>query len=82
MQIIGLTIGGALSRLATQQKASQENWFNSLKKNKVLAKPCYGSACLFTLHSLLSNNLELGLLKTTFQSVIQDLFSSLLARLE
>jgi hypothetical protein len=30
----------------------------------------------------LSDNLELGLLKTTFQSVIQDLFSSLLARLE
>ena len=51
MQIIGLTIGGALSRLASQQEASQENWFNLLNRNKVLPK---GGACLFTLHSLWS----------------------------
>ena len=35
------TIGDALSRLASQQEASQENWFNLLNKNKVLAKSCY-----------------------------------------
>ena len=40
MQIIGL------SRLASQQEASQENWFNLLNKNKVLAKSCY-RGCLF-----------------------------------
>ena len=41
MQIIELTKGGALSRLASQQEASQDNWFNLLNRNKVLAKSCY-----------------------------------------
>ena len=41
MQIIGLNIGGALSRLASQQEASQENWFNLLNSAKVLAKSWY-----------------------------------------
>ena len=41
MQIIGLNIGGPLSRLASQQEASQENLFNLLNRNKVLAKSCY-----------------------------------------
>ena len=41
MQIIGLNIGGALSRLASQQEASQENWFNLLNSTKVLAKSWY-----------------------------------------
>ena len=41
MQIIGLNIDGALSRLASQQEASQENWSNLLNRNKVLAKSCY-----------------------------------------
>ena len=38
MQIIGLNMGGALSRLAPQQEASQENRFDLLNRNKVLAK--------------------------------------------
>ena len=40
MQIIGLNIGGALSRLASQQETSQDNCFNLLNRNKVLAKSC------------------------------------------
>ena len=51
MQIIGLTIGGALSQLASQQEAIQENWFNLLYKNNVLAKSCYRWR-LFTSHIL------------------------------
>ena len=38
MQIIGLNIGGTLSRLASQQEASQQNRLNLLNRNKVLAK--------------------------------------------
>ena len=41
MQIIIITIGGALSRLASQQQASQENWLNLLNRKKVLTKSCY-----------------------------------------
>ena len=41
MQIIVLNIGGALSRLASQQEASQENLFNLLNRKKVLPKSCY-----------------------------------------
>ena len=52
MQIIGLNIGGALSRLAPQQEASQEHWFNLLNRNKVLVKSCYWGCLLFTLNSL------------------------------
>ena len=32
MQIIEFTIGGAFSRLASQQEANQETWFNLLNK--------------------------------------------------
>jgi hypothetical protein len=46
MQIAKLTIGGSHSPLASQQDASQENWFNLLNKNKVLSKSCYrGHTC-------------------------------------
>ena len=41
MQIIGVTIYGALSRPASHQEASQENWFNLVNRNKVLAKSWY-----------------------------------------
>ena len=41
MQIIGLDIVGALSRLAFQQEASQENRFNLLNSTKVFAKSWY-----------------------------------------
>ena len=48
MQIIGLNIGGALSRLASQQEASQENWFNLLKSTQDLAKYWYkGCLCVY-----------------------------------
>ena len=41
MQIIVLNIGGALSQLASQQEASQEDWFNLSNSTKVLAKSWY-----------------------------------------
>ena len=54
MQIIGLNIGGALSRLASQQETSQENWFNLLTSTKVLAKSWYRGRLFvyFTFHIL------------------------------
>ena len=53
MQIIGLNIGSAHSRLASQQEASQENWFNLLKTaSRSWQNFGIGGACLFTLHSL------------------------------
>ena len=58
MQIIGLNIDGALSRLASQQEASQENVSNLLNRNKVLAFLVIGGACLFTLHSLITWKLK------------------------
>ena len=45
-----INIGGALSRLASQQEASQENWF----KTRSWQNLAIGGACLFTLHSLLN----------------------------
>ena len=42
MQIIGLDIGDAFSWLASQQEASQENWFNLSNSTKVFAKSWYG----------------------------------------
>ena len=50
MQIIGIIIGGGLSRLASQQEASQENLlslFNTKTQNLAIE-----DACLFTLHFL------------------------------
>ena len=56
MQIIGLILDGALSRLASQQKTSQENWFNLLKTApRSWQNFGIGRACLFThvyIHSL------------------------------
>ena len=41
LDITKLNIGGALSWLASQQEASQENWVNLLNSTKVLAKSWY-----------------------------------------
>ena len=38
MQIIGLNIGGALSRLASQQEASHENLIQFTKQHQGLGK--------------------------------------------
>ena len=52
MQINALIIGGAHSRLVSQQEASQENWFNLLNRNKVMEQSCY-RGCLFVYFTFL-----------------------------
>ena len=52
MQINGLNIGSALSRLASQQEASQKIYSIYITEIRSWQNLVIGGACLFTLHFL------------------------------